>query len=64
MKKSIEGKKDWLTTVKLARRLYEDRNIKVDEFDTNEALREWIGLPKHKKQNSDNDTSIPGTSVD
>ena len=45
MKKSIEGKKDWLVTVKMTRRLYEDRNIMEDEFETNEALQEWIGLP-------------------
>ena len=47
MKKSVEGKKDWLANVKMARSLYEDRHKVVDEFDTNEALRDWIGLPKN-----------------
>ena len=48
MEKSIEGKKDWLAMVKMARELYEDRNINIDKFDSNQALREWIGLPKKK----------------
>ena len=44
MKKSTEGKKDWLATVKLARDLYKDPNKQIDEFETNTALRNWIGL--------------------
>ena len=46
MKKSTERKKDWLVTVKLARTLHNDNNIKEDEIDTNDTLRNWIGLPK------------------
>ena len=48
MKKSTEGKKDWLVTVKLARELHKDTNQQHDEFDTNDTLRNWIGLPKRK----------------
>ena len=43
--KTLQYKKDWLQTVKLARALYEDAT-EEDEFDVNPALREWIGLPK------------------
>ena len=43
IKKSTEGKKDWLANVKLARKLYEDETAR-DEFDDNQALRDWIGL--------------------
>ena len=50
MKKSIDGKKDWLANVKMARELYSDRNKIVDEFNTNQALREWIGLPNNDEQ--------------
>ena len=46
MKKSTERKKDWLVTVKLARFLHDDNNIKEDEIDANDRLRNWIGLPK------------------
>ena len=46
MKKSLEGKKDWLATVKMARKLHNDRNMVEDEFDMNNALRAWIGIPK------------------
>lgn len=48
MKKSLEGKKDWLANVKMAREVYGDKNIRYDEFDTDEALRLWIGLPDKK----------------
>ena len=45
MKKlSIDTKKDWLVTIKTARRLYDDINYKEDEFDTNEILSKWIDL--------------------
>ena len=44
--KSIEGKKDWLATVKLGREMHEDTLIHEDIFDTNDALRFWIGLPQ------------------
>ena len=44
LKKSTEWKKDWLLTVKLGRQLYNDELINKDVFDTNPALREWIGL--------------------
>ena len=33
MKKSLESKKDWLASVKMARVLYEDYTVE-DEFDT------------------------------
>ena len=45
MKKSLESKKDWLANVKMAREVYGDTNQRHDEFDTNESLRLWIGLP-------------------
>ena len=44
LKKSTEWKKDWLLTVKLGRLLYKDKSNIEDVFDTNPALREWIGL--------------------
>ena len=44
MNKSIEGKKDWLSTVKLGRRLHNDVNYIEDEFDNNKALQDWIEL--------------------
>ena len=47
--KSTEGKKDWLATVKLARELHEDNNQQHDDFDINNTLRNWIGLPKRNK---------------
>ena len=47
MKKSLEGKKDWLVTVRLGRNLYNDTSS-PDEFETNLTLRNWIGLPKRK----------------
>ena len=50
LKKSIEGKKDWLATIKMARVLYNDSHRIEDEFDTNYALSEWIGLPNKKEQ--------------
>lgn len=50
LKKSVEGKKDWLANIKMARVLYEDRSRKTDEFDTNQALRDWIGLPNKEEQ--------------
>ena len=43
MKKSLESKKDWLASVKMARVLYEDYTVE-DEFDTNKALQNWIGM--------------------
>ena len=46
LNKSTEGKKDWLVTIKLARKLYDGKYQSDDEFETNPALREWIGLPK------------------
>ena len=46
MKKSLEGKKDWLMVVKIGRQIHSD-NDQPDEFDTNEALRQWIGLSKN-----------------
>ena len=46
MKKSLEGKKDWLATVKMVQKLHNDRNMVEDEFDMNNALRAWIGIPK------------------
>ena len=46
MNKSTDGKKDWLATVKLARNLHNDTTYNEDEFETNQALRDWIGLPK------------------
>ena len=45
MKKSTDGKKDWLYTVKMGRQIYSDEEEEKDEFDTNIALRKWIGLP-------------------
>ena len=45
-KKSTEWKKDWLLNVKLGQSLYNDENAQLNKFDTNPALREWIGLPK------------------
>ena len=48
-KKSIEGKKDWLATIKLGRKLHNDISDALDIFDTNNALRFWIGLPKNVK---------------
>ena len=50
MKKSVEGKKDWLTTLKMARELYKDRNVREDEFDANDTLRDWIVLPSKKEK--------------
>ena len=47
MEKSLEGKKDWLVTVRLGRNLYNDTSS-PDEFETNLTLRNWIGLPKRK----------------
>ena len=53
IKKSTQSKKDWLLTVKLGRKLHKDNRVAEDEFDTNEALRDWIGLPKlSNKKNS------------
>ena len=48
-KASIETKKDWLSTIKAARRLYEDTNYKEDEFDINETLSKWIALEFKRK---------------
>ena len=53
LNKSTQAKKDWLQTVKLARELYKDYTTQ-DEFDTNPALREWIGLPKLVKTKKKN----------
>ena len=50
LEKTIHYKKDWLQTVKLARALYSD-TTQQDEFDSNPALREWIGLPKLEPKN-------------
>ena len=50
IKKSTEWKKDWLLTVKLGRSIYNDESQLKNEFDTNPALREWIGLPKSATQ--------------
>ena len=44
-KKSTQCKKDWLLTVKLGRVLHKDQSATEDEFDSNKALRHWIGLP-------------------
>ena len=44
LKKSTKWKKDWLLTVKLGRLLYKDKSNIKDEFDTDPALRERIGL--------------------
>ena len=49
MEKSLEGKKDWLACVKMARELYEDHTME-DEFDTNKALQSWIGMEKQKNR--------------
>ena len=49
MKKSIDGKKDWLLVVKTGRDLHNDKG-ETDEFDTNDALRFWIGLPRSNKR--------------
>ena len=51
-KKSTEWKKDWLLTVKLGRKLYADKKNTLDDFDTNPALREWIGLTSAKLNGS------------
>ena len=59
-KKSTEWKKDWLLTVKLGRSLYDDEKTQQDEFDTNPALREWIGLPKSKSQREISSINITG----
>ena len=48
-KSSIDTKKDWLATIKAARRLYEDTNYKEDEFDINETLSKWIALEFKRK---------------
>ena len=48
LKKSIKCKKNWLQTVKLGRSLHKDIRAREDEFDTNNALRLWIGLPRQK----------------
>ena len=48
-KKTVEAKKDWLATVKMARELYKDIT-EEDQFDSNNALREWIGLDRAKKE--------------
>ena len=48
MQKSLDGKKDWLTTVKLGRKLHNDKNYIEDEFDTNKALQDWVGLGKEE----------------
>ena len=45
MKKSIEGKMDWLMVVKTGRQIHNDYDL-PDEFDTNESLRMWIGLSR------------------
>ena len=50
MKKPVEGKKDWLANIKMARALHEDRCRRYDEFDTNKALRHWIGLPNKDEE--------------
>ena len=50
MKKSLEGKKGWLVTVKLERELHGDISNELDIFDKNDALRFWIGLPKRNKK--------------
>ena len=50
MKKSTQSKKDWLLTVKSGRFLHNDNGSPEDEFDTNPALRDWIGLPKLKQE--------------
>ena len=52
--KSIDSKKHWLSTVKLARDLHNDSTSTEDIFDTNNALRFWIGLPKSKKKEQTN----------
>ena len=46
LKKSTQSKKDWLLTVKLGRNLHNDNTTTTDEFDSNHALRDWIGLAK------------------
>jgi exonuclease III len=51
--KSISFKKGWLATVKKGRILCNDVKQPLDEFDTNGALQEWIGLKfikKHDRQ--------------
>ena len=52
-KKSLEGKKYWLAIVKLGRELYNDIQIEPDEFDTNNALRQRIGLQRTKNNNNE-----------
>ena len=52
LKKSTDWKKDWLLTVKLGKKLYNDRKNTLDDFDTNLALREWIGLTSAKLNGS------------
>ena len=32
--------------------MHSDQGPMEDEFDTNEALRDWIGLPKLSKKNN------------
>ena len=53
-KKSIEAKKDWLATVKTARALYKD-TTEEDQFDTNNALREWIGMERTTQKKTINE---------
>ena len=47
---SIETKKDWLATIKTARRLYDEEGYESDEFDKNQTLSQWIGLEFKKKR--------------
>ena len=49
MNKSLEGKKDWLLVVKTGRDLHDDKG-ETDKFDTNDTLRNWIGLPRSNKR--------------
>ena len=48
LNKSLEGRKDWLATVKLGRKMHNDKYYDNDEFDDNKALSDWIGLTDGK----------------
>ena len=48
--KSLEGKKDWMATLKLDMELHNDQLLDPDEFETNDALWHWIGLPRQKNE--------------
>ena len=43
MEKSVSARKDWLASIKMARKLYNDKT-EDDEFDSNKTLQEWIGI--------------------